>query len=72
MEQFLIDQAHENVLTAWRSLKMELGKSTKRYFDKFWEANIKSSIYKRIGVAEQKQQFCAVLLDDMCAYVKAL
>ena len=57
MERFFIDQVRDDVLTTWRSLKMEQGESTQKYMDKFWDANLKALFYKKIGFAEQKQQF---------------
>ena len=51
MEHFLTDQVCDNVNTTWRSLKMEQAKTAQRYVDNFWVANIKESIYKKIGFA---------------------
>ena len=71
MKQFLTDEAEDNVLTAWRSLTLEPGKTIQKYVDKFWDAHLKAIVFKRIEFAEQKQQFCAGLPEDLKAYVNA-
>ena len=69
MKQFLTDEAEDNVLTAWRSLTLELDKIIQKYVDKFWDAHLKATVFKRIEFAEQKQQFCARRPKDLKAYV---
>ena len=55
MEHFLTDQACDNSLATWRSLKMEQGEFMQKYVDTFWDAKLKASIYKtKIGFTEQK------------------
>ena len=71
MMQFLTDEAEDDVLTAWRSLKLEQGETVQKYVDKFWDAHLKATVFKRIEFSEQKQQFCVGLPDDMKAYVNA-
>ena len=71
MRQFLTDDAKDDVLTAWRGLKLEKGESMQKYVDKFWDRHLKATVFKRIDFSEQKQQFCAGLPDDMRGYVNA-
>ena len=71
MDQFLTDEAKDDVLTAWRSLKLEHGETVQKYVDKFWDAHLKATVFKRIEFPEQKQQLCVGLPDDMKAYVNA-
>lgn len=43
--------------------------SIQKYIDKFWELHLKATIYKIIEFAEQKQQFCAGLSEEMSEYI---
>ena len=45
--------------------------SIQKYVDKFWDAHLKATVFKRIEFAKQNQQFCAGLLEDLKAYVNA-
>ena len=72
MKQFLDDDAKDNVLTAWRSLTFKENESLQSYIEKFWDTCLKTNVYKHINFLEQKQQFCAGLLEDMHTYVQAL
>ena len=71
MKQFLTNEAEDNVFTAWQSLTLEPGESIQKYVDKFWDAHLKATVFKRIEFAKQKQQFCVGLLEDLKAYVNA-
>ena len=71
MKQFLIDQAKDDVLTAWRGLKLEKGESMQKYTNKFWDLHLKTTVYKNIDFSEQKQQYCAGLNEDMKTYINA-
>ena len=71
MNQFLTDQAKDDVLTAWRGLKLDKGETIQKYTDKFWDLHLKATIFKKIDFPEQKQQLCAGLNEDMKAYVNA-
>ncbi|MCO5614478.1 hypothetical protein L7F22_068761 [Adiantum nelumboides] len=71
MKQFLSSDAKDKVLTKWRSLKLAPFESIHRYVDKFWDLHLKATVYKKIDFEEQKQQFCAGLLEDMNEYVNS-
>ncbi|MCO5571377.1 hypothetical protein L7F22_025117 [Adiantum nelumboides] len=71
MKQFLASVAKDKVLTKWRSLKLSPYESIHKYVDKFWDVNLKSTIYKKIDFEEQKQQFCAGLPEDINEYVNS-
>ena len=71
MKQFLIDEAEDDVLTAWQSLTLEPSETIQKYVDKFWDAHLKATVFKRIEFVKQKQQFCAKLPKDLKAYVNA-
>ena len=71
MKQVLTNDAEDNVLSAWQSLTLEPNETIQKYVDKFWDAHLKATIFKTIEFAEQKQQFCTGLLDDLKAYVNA-
>ena len=43
-----------------------------RYVEKFWDACLKATVYIKINLNEQRQQFCAGLPEDMQTYVQAL
>ena len=45
MKQFLPKQAQDNVLTTWRSLKLNEGESLQRYVEKFWDACLKAILF---------------------------
>ena len=55
MGQFLASNAEDNVLTAWRSLKLGSNDSIQRYVDKFWDSHLKATVYRKIDFSEQKQ-----------------
>ncbi|MCO5608335.1 hypothetical protein L7F22_062542 [Adiantum nelumboides] len=69
MKQFLASNVKDKVLTKWRSLKPY--ESIHKYVDKFWDLHLRSTVYKKIDFEEQKQQFCAGLLEDMNEYVNS-
>ncbi|MCO5607677.1 hypothetical protein L7F22_061875 [Adiantum nelumboides] len=71
MKQFLSHGASDQVLTTWRSLKLEEGENIQRYVEKFWDLDLKATVYKRINFSEQKLQFCAGLPKEWREYVKA-
>ena len=71
MKSFLASNAKNKVLVAWRSLKMMLQESVHKDIDKFWDLYLKACIFKRIHLAEQKQQFCAILQEEMSEYVSS-
>ena len=71
LKQFLEDEARDQVLTTWRSLKLFKNEPIQRYVERFWDANLKAMVYKDIDFAEQKQQYCAGLSDEMREYVQA-
>ena len=71
MKQFLTDQAKDDVLMAWRSLKLENGETIQKYNDKFWDLHLKATMFEKIDFNEQKQQYCASLTNNMKAYVHA-
>ncbi|MCO5577492.1 hypothetical protein L7F22_031323 [Adiantum nelumboides] len=72
MKQFLDDDAEDNVLTAWHSLKFKEGESLQNYIEKFWDTCLKATVYRNINFSEKRQQFCAGLPEDMRTYVQAL
>ena len=37
----------------------------------FWDLHLKATVFKKIDLSEQKQQFCVGLNEDMKAYVNA-
>ncbi|MCO5564384.1 hypothetical protein L7F22_018044 [Adiantum nelumboides] len=71
MKQFLASDAKDKVLTKRRSLKLSPYESIHKYVDKFWDLHLKATVYKKIDFEEQKQQFCAGLLEDMNEYVNS-
>ncbi|MCO5584321.1 hypothetical protein L7F22_038245 [Adiantum nelumboides] len=71
MEKFLASDAKDKVLTKWRSLKISPYDSIHKYVDKFWDLNLKDTVYKKIDFEEQKQQFCAGLPEVMNEYVNS-
>ena len=71
MKQFLIDQAKDDVLTAWRGLKLEKGESMQKYTDKFWDLHLKVTVYMNIDFSKQNQQYCVGLNEDMKTYINA-
>ena len=58
MKQILSSDTKDKVLTEWRSLKMLPQESTQKYVDKFWDLQLKATIFKKIDFEEQKKQFC--------------
>ncbi|MCO5549343.1 hypothetical protein L7F22_002812 [Adiantum nelumboides] len=71
MKQFLSHGASDQVLTAWRSLKLEEGENMQRYVETFWDLHLKVLVYKRINFSEQKRQCCAGLPEEWRNYVNA-
>ncbi|MCO5586751.1 hypothetical protein L7F22_040693 [Adiantum nelumboides] len=71
MKQSLASSAKDKVLTEWKSLKLTHYESIHKYVDKFWDLHLKATVYKKIVFEEQKQQFCAGLLEDMNEYVNS-
>ena len=71
LKQFLQVEAKDKVLTTWQSLKMSKTKPIQKYVERFWDANLKAMICKRITFAEQRQQYCAKLTPKIRAYVQA-
>ena len=69
MKQFLTEDAKDEVLTAWRGLKLEKGESMQQYINKFWDLYLKAIVFKKIDFAEKCQQYCAGLTEDIRAYV---
>ena len=55
MNQFLTEQAKDDVLTAWRGLKLDKGENIQKYTDKFWDLHLKATFFKKIDFSEQKQ-----------------
>ena len=54
MKQLLIDQAKDDVLTAWHGIKLEKVESKQKYTAKFWDLCLKATMYKKINFLEQK------------------
>ena len=52
MKQFLIDQAKDDVLTAWHGLKLEKGELMQKYTKKFWDLHLKAIVYKKIDFSK--------------------
>ncbi|MCO5566480.1 hypothetical protein L7F22_020157 [Adiantum nelumboides] len=69
MKQFLTEDAKDEVLTAWRELKLEKGESIQQYITNIWDLHLKAIVFKKIDFAEQRQQYCAGLTEDIRAYV---
>ena len=69
MKQFLTGNVRDDVLTAWRALKLEKGEGIQKYVDNFWDLHLKASIFENIEFSKQRQQDCAGLLDDVCSYI---
>ncbi|MCO5593848.1 hypothetical protein L7F22_047866 [Adiantum nelumboides] len=71
VKKFLSHGASDQVLIAWRSLKLEEEKNIQRYVEKFWYLHLKATVYKRINFSEQKQQLSARLPEEWREYVNA-
>ena len=71
MKNFLASNAKDKVLTAWRSLRMLPNESVHKYIDRFWDLQLKATVFTRIHFFEQKQQFCARLTEEMSEYVNS-
>ena len=69
MKQFLTANVRDDVLTAWRGLKLDKGETIQKYVDKFWDLHLKASIFENIEFPEQRQQYCAGLPDDVRSYI---
>ena len=52
MKQFLTYQAKDDVLMACRGLKLEKGESMQKYTDKFWDLQLKATMYKKIDLSK--------------------
>ena len=55
MKQFFLEQAQDDVLSTWRSLKLGEGESLQKYIEKFWDASLKATVYIKIDFLEQRQ-----------------
>ena len=44
IKEFLTNQAKDDVLTAWRGLKLEKGESMQKYTEKFWDLHFKAIV----------------------------
>lgn len=71
MKQLLTDGVEDEVLTAWRGLKLKKGEPMKKYIDKFWDLHLKACVFEDVGFQEQKQQYCVGLPEDMRTYINA-
>ncbi|KAI5063544.1 hypothetical protein GOP47_0022091 [Adiantum capillus-veneris] len=71
MKQFLATDAKDKVITEWRSLKLSPYESIHKYVDKFWDLQLKATVFKKLDFGEQKQQFCAGLTEEMAEYVNS-
>ncbi|MCO5572638.1 hypothetical protein L7F22_026396 [Adiantum nelumboides] len=69
VKPFLTEDAKDEVLTAWKGLKLEKGESIQQYINKFWDLHLKAIVFKKIDFAEQRQQYCAGLTEDIRAYL---
>ena len=69
MKQFLTSNVRDDVLTAWRGLKLEKEKTIQKYVDKFWDLHLKATVFENIELPEQRQQYCARPPDDVCSYI---
>ena len=69
MKQFLTEDARDEVLMAWKGLKLKRGESIQQYINKFWDLHLKAIVFKKIDFAEQRQQYCAGLTKDIRLYV---
>ena len=49
---------------------MNKNKPIQKYVEHFWDVNLKAMVYKRINFDEQKQQYCAGLMDEIREYVQ--
>ena len=58
MKQFLTDQAKDDVLMAWRGLKLDKVELLQKYTNKSWDLHLKVTVYKKIEFSKQKQQYC--------------
>ena len=71
LKQFLQEEARDEVLTTWRSSKLLKNNPLQRYVERFWDANLKAMVYKKIDFAEQKQQYYAGLSEEIHEYMQA-
>ncbi|MCO5582798.1 hypothetical protein L7F22_036697 [Adiantum nelumboides] len=71
MKQFLASNTKYKALIEWQSLKLSSYASIHKYVDKFWDLNLKTTVYKKIDFEEQKQQFCVAVSEDMKKYVNS-
>lgn len=71
LKQFLQEEARDEVLTTWRSLKLFKNEPIQWYVESFWDANLKAMVYTNIDFVEQRQQYYAGLSDEMREYVQA-
>ena len=55
MNQFLTNQAKDNVLTAWQGLKLDKGETIQKHTNNFWDFHLKAKIFKKIDFLEQKK-----------------
>ena len=71
MKKFLPSDAKDKVLTEWRSLNLLPNETIQKYVDKFWNLHLKATVFQKVELSEQKQQFCAVLHEEMAEYVNS-
>ena len=55
MNQFLTNQAKDDILMGWQGLNLDKGETIQKYTDKFWDLHLKDTIFKKIDFSEQKQ-----------------
>ena len=48
---------------------MEKNETIQKYIDKFWDLDLKASIFGNIEFPEQRQQYCAGLPEDVRSYI---
>ena len=54
LKQFLQADAKNKVLITWRSLNMNKNEPIQKYVERFWDANLKAMVYKKINFDEKK------------------
>ena len=53
MKKFLTDGVEDEVLTAWRGLKLKKGGPMKKNIEKFWDLHLKACVFEDIGFQEK-------------------
>ena len=69
MKKFLTRNVRDDVLTAWRWLKLDKGETIQQYVNKFWDLHLKDSVFENVEFLEQRKQYCAGLPNDVCLYI---